>query len=84
MSHDYKLVSWTPFKKRFDRWMLAGIALYLIVFIAITTISQPEGESFTPIQMLIRATGTLAFGLLTFILCIGPLARLSSLSLIHI
>jgi len=78
MSHDYKLVTWTPFKKRFDRWMLFGIGLYLIVFVAISTLTQPPGESFTPIQILIRATGTLAFGLLTFILCIGPLARLSA------
>jgi len=77
MSHDYKLVTWTPFKKRFDRWLLVGIALYLIMFVAVSTLSQAEGESFTPIQILIRATGTLAFGLLSFILCIGPLARLS-------
>jgi len=78
MSHDYKLVTWTPFKKRFDRWMLFGIGLYLIVFVVISMLNQPTGESFTPIQILIRATGTLAFGLLTFILCIGPLARLSA------
>ncbi len=78
MSHDYKMVTWTPFKKRFDRWMLAGIALYLVVFIAVTTTSQPAGETYGPMQMLIRATGTLAFGLLTLILCIGPLARLSA------
>lgn len=78
MSHDYKMVTWTGFKKKFDRWMLLGIALYLVVFVGVSTVSQPQGESFAPIQTLIRATGTLAFGLLTFILCIGPLARLSS------
>lgn len=77
MSHDYKAVTWTPFKKRFDRWMLAGITLYLIVFVLISALGQPAGESFTPLQILIRATGTLAFLLLTFILCIGPLARLT-------
>ncbi|MEM7767201.1 MAG: Rieske 2Fe-2S domain-containing protein [Pseudomonadota bacterium] len=76
MAHGYKAVTWTPFKARFDRWMLAGIALYLIVFIAVTTATQPPGESFTPLQLGMRATGTLAFLMLTFILTIGPLARL--------
>lgn len=77
MSHDYKAVQWTPFKARFDRWMLAGIALYLVLFIVIGEVNQPPGESIHPVQAMIRATGTLAFLLLTFILCIGPLARLS-------
>jgi sulfoxide reductase heme-binding subunit YedZ len=75
MSHDYKAVQWTPFKKRFDLWMLAGIAVYLIGFIAVSYSTQAPGESIHPVQALIRATGTLAFLLLTFILCIGPLAR---------
>lgn len=77
MSHDYKAVQWTPFKKRFDLWMLCGIALYLVLFIVLSAVSQPPGESLHPVQVVIRATGTLAFLLLTFILCIGPLARLS-------
>ena len=75
MSHDYKAVQWTPFKKRFDLWMLSGVALYLVAFITLTYATQPAGDSLTPIQAMIRATGTLAFLLLSFILCIGPLAR---------
>lgn len=77
MSHDYKAVQWTPFKKRFDLWLLAGIAVYLITFVAVSVVSVPPGEAFAEIQILMRATGTLAFLLLSFILCIGPLARLS-------
>ena len=77
MSHDYKAVQWTPFKKRFDLWMLSGIAVYLAVFIIVSLIAQPVGESLHPVQIVIRATGTLAFLLLTFILCIGPLARMT-------
>ncbi|MEM7459395.1 MAG: ferric reductase-like transmembrane domain-containing protein [Pseudomonadota bacterium] len=77
MSHDYKAVQWTPFKKRFDTWMLSGVVLYLVGFIAVSYMTQPEGDSFAPIQALLRATGTLAFLLLTFILCIGPLARMT-------
>ena len=77
MAHGYKAVTWTPFKKRFDAWMLAGVGVYLAVFVAVSSFAVPSGESFTPIQVLMRATGTLAFLLLTFILCIGPLARLT-------
>ena len=77
MSHGYNAVTWTPFKARYDRWILAGIALWLIAFVGVSYATQPEGESFTPIQALMRATGTLAFAMLTFILCIGPLARLN-------
>ncbi|MDJ0922468.1 MAG: ferric reductase-like transmembrane domain-containing protein [Henriciella sp.] len=77
MAHDYKAVQWTPFKTRFDLWMLGGITLYLVVFVAISAVAQPAGEAFAPVQILIRALGTLAFLLLTFILCIGPLARLT-------
>jgi DMSO/TMAO reductase YedYZ heme-binding membrane subunit len=77
MSHGYRAVTWTPFKARFDRWLIAGIALYLIAFITVSTLVFPPGESFTPIQTLIRATGSLAMIMLTFTLAIGPLARLS-------
>lgn len=77
MSHDYKVVTWTSFKKRFDLWVLAGVAAYLATFVTVSGVSTPMGESFTPVQTLIRATGTLAFLMLTFILCIGPLARLT-------
>ncbi|MCA8900336.1 MAG: ferric reductase-like transmembrane domain-containing protein [Hyphomonas sp.] len=77
MAHGYKAVTWTPFKKRFDAWMLAGVAVYLTGFSAASSLATTDGESFTPVQMLIRATGTLAFLMLTFILCIGPMARLT-------
>lgn len=77
MSHGYRAVNWTPFKKRFDAWMLFGIAVYLVAFVIGSSFGLPEGESFTPLQILIRATGTLAFLMLTFTLCIGPLARLT-------
>lgn len=77
MSHGYTVFGWTPFKKRYDLWMLLGIVVYLVVFILVASVTVPEDESFTPVQILIRATGTLAFLLLTFILCIGPLARMT-------
>lgn len=78
MTHRYTAIGWTPFKARFDRWMLVGMAAYLATFTAVTIAAQPEGESFTPLQLGMRATGTLAFLMLTFILAIGPLARLTT------
>jgi nitrite reductase/ring-hydroxylating ferredoxin subunit/DMSO/TMAO reductase YedYZ heme-binding membrane subunit len=77
MSHAYRAVTWTPFKKLFDAWMLTGMAVYLAAFVITAWIAPPPGESFTPVQVLIRATGTLAFLQLSFLLCIGPLARLT-------
>lgn len=77
MSQHYKAVQWTPFKKRFDLWMLSGITLYLVVFVAVSFITQPVGEGLHPVQIVIRAMGTLSFLLLTFVLCIGPASRLS-------
>ena len=77
MSHGYRAVNWTPFKRRFDAWMLAGMAAYLLAFVLGSSAFLPPHESFTPVQTLIRATGSLAFLQLSFLLCIGPLARLS-------
>lgn len=77
MSQGYVPVNWTPFKKRFDAWMLAGMATYLVAFVLGSALAAPAGESFAPAQILIRASGTLAFLQLSFLLCIGPLARLT-------
>jgi DMSO/TMAO reductase YedYZ heme-binding membrane subunit len=77
MSNGYRAVNWTPFKRRFDTWMLAVMAVYLLAFVAGSTLVLPPDQSFTPMQVLIRATGSLAFLQLSFLLCIGPLARLT-------
>ena len=77
MSHGYTSVNWTPFKKRFDTWMLAGMGVYLVAFVVGSSVVLPADERFTPLQILIRATGTLAFLMLSFLLCIGPMARLT-------
>jgi methionine sulfoxide reductase heme-binding subunit len=77
MSHGYVGVNWNAFKRRYDAWMLAGIAVYLGAFVAGSSLGLPAGESFTPVQILIRATGSLAMLMLSLMLCLGPLARLS-------
>ncbi|MFM9862077.1 MAG: ferric reductase-like transmembrane domain-containing protein [Micropepsaceae bacterium] len=77
MAHEYKAVQWNRFKKRYDVVLLAGIAAYLTAFVMATHAAFPPGQAMTLIQVLIRAFGSCAFGLLSLILAIGPLARLS-------
>lgn len=77
MAHDYKAIQWTPFKKAYDVAMAFGVAAFLITFAIASALTFPAEEQFAPIQLMIRALGFCAFALLTLVLCIGPLARLS-------
>lgn len=77
MSHDYKAVQWNPYKKAFDLALLVGVVGFLGVFIAVSQESFPAGQKMSEIQIVIRALGSGAFGLLTLVLMIGPLARIS-------
>lgn len=77
MGHAYKAVQWTPYKKRFDMVLALGVVVFLAGYVA-ASLSQANGENFAPIQLAIRALGAAAFALLTLILALGPLARLSS------
>lgn len=77
MGHAYKAVQWTPYKKRFDLVLAAGMFVFVAAYITAGVISAPPGERFSPPQILLRALGAAAFSLLTTILCIGPLARFS-------
>ena len=65
MSHGYRVVQWTPFKKAFDIGLVLGVLAFLVAYVAAATLTQQAGQSFTPIQLLIRALGALAFSLLT-------------------
>ncbi|NOT42215.1 MAG: Rieske 2Fe-2S domain-containing protein [Alphaproteobacteria bacterium] len=77
MAHEYKAVQWNRFKRRYDAVLSVGIAGYLSAFVVATNFAFAPGQSMTMIQVLMRAFGSCAFGLLTLILLIGPLARLS-------
>jgi nitrite reductase/ring-hydroxylating ferredoxin subunit/DMSO/TMAO reductase YedYZ heme-binding membrane subunit len=77
MAHGYKLVQWTPFKRRYDIALIAGIGVFLGAYAAAGSALAPAAERLAPIQLALRALGASAFGLLTLILSIGPLARLS-------
>ena len=75
MSASYTAVGWNRQKKYYD-WLMAGFcSLYLVLFIAVTAISNPD---YTFETALIRSTSTLALLLLHVILSIGPLCRLNN------
>lgn len=78
MSHGYIPVQWNRNKVVYDLLIWAGIVSYLAIFIVVSTISFDPAQALSPMIVMIRALATCAFTLLTLILCIGPLARLSN------
>lgn len=73
MGHHYTAVLWNRQKKIYDLVLLAGIIIYLLLFIITSKVMRPE---ITEETMIIRATGSLALIMLHVILSIGPLSRL--------
>ena len=73
MAAGYRAVQWNAFKKRFDLVVGLAIGSVLAVFAVISSLLNPR---LTVETILIRGSAVTAFALLTFILCIGPLARL--------
>ena len=74
MSHFYQAVGWSPQKRKYDLLVALCMVTYLAVFTTVTLAVQPYATFET---LLLRATGSLAFVMLSFILLIGPLARIS-------
>jgi len=77
MAAGYSLVGWNRFKRAYDGVLLAGLAVFFAAHLGAGWMSAPAGQHPSEIQMLIRASGAAAFSLLTIILCLGPLARLT-------
>ena len=75
MGLDYKLVLWNKHKKTYDKIIVSGMLLYIILFAAITLIFNAETSIET---LIIRAFGSLAIIMLHIILAIGPLSRLNT------
>ncbi|USN98639.1 MAG: ferric reductase-like transmembrane domain-containing protein [Phycisphaeraceae bacterium] len=69
-------VSWNRHKRVYDGVLVGAIVLYLVLFVVGTFVFSADEPD--PAVMLIHATGSLALVLLHVILCIGPLARLST------
>ena len=76
MSTGFQAVQWNAAKYRYDAILLAAVAAYLIGFLWIVSSLHPPKTDVEWIDLRIRAFGTCAFLMLTFILCIGPIARL--------
>ncbi len=74
MGLNYQAVGWNRQKRVYDRTLLAGVVLYLIVFIVLGAVLHPNATIET---LIIRALATAAFLLLHIILSIGPLCRLN-------
>jgi nitrite reductase/ring-hydroxylating ferredoxin subunit/DMSO/TMAO reductase YedYZ heme-binding membrane subunit len=74
MGVSYAAVGWNRQKKIYD-WLIGGFCVaYLLIFLTVTAVVNPD---YTFETVLIRSTSTLATLLLHIILSIGPLARLN-------
>lgn len=79
MSTGYRVVQWNRHKMVYDLLVWAGVAAYVGVFV-VGGLALLRGERAVSAPILLmRALGTCAIVLLHVTLCIGPLARISSL-----
>lgn len=76
MSHGFVPVQWNRRKRIYDAALWLGIIIYIPFFMIISGMLHTGEEALSPLTLMIRALASLAFILLTLILCIGPLARL--------
>lgn len=77
MAAGFTMVGWNPFKRAYDGVLLVGLGAFLVLHVGAGVLMTPAGQQASEVQLAIRATGAAAFSLLTVILCIGPLARLT-------
>ncbi len=77
MGHEYKAIQWNKNKAVYDVYVFIAVAIFIGVFMAVGLQTHPSGHTADPVVLLIRALGATAFAMLTAILVIGPLARLS-------
>jgi nitrite reductase/ring-hydroxylating ferredoxin subunit/DMSO/TMAO reductase YedYZ heme-binding membrane subunit len=77
LSAQYSAIRWSRSKVVYDAVLLAGIAVYLVVFLTASGYGWWSPGSRRNQVLLLKAFGTCALILLHIALCIGPLARLS-------
>ena len=77
MGHQYQAVQWNKNKVAYDLYIVLALGAFLAVFVLIGLQPHESGNTADPVVLLIRALGVAAFAMLTALLTIGPLARLS-------
>lgn len=77
MGVDYKPVIWNRNKYIYDAVLLVGVAAYIYLYIRVGASYQEYNPPVERPIIRMRAFGSCAFLMLSFILCIGPLARLN-------
>lgn len=78
MSVSYKPVGWNRNKLVYDAVLGLAVVAYVLVFLYLAPRLSPAGPTLDDPAIRMRAFGSCAFLMLTFILCIGPLARLDA------
>lgn len=76
MSVSYRPVQWNVFKFGYDALLVALVAGYVTLFQSVSRALFAGSIALSAPILAMRAWGSCAFLLLSFILCIGPLARL--------
>ncbi|MEO0719517.1 MAG: Rieske 2Fe-2S domain-containing protein [Pseudomonadota bacterium] len=76
MSVQYKPVIWDRNKMLYDAVLIIAVGLYIYLYLRVAPMWADWARPVDPQIQRMRAFGSCAFLMLTFILCIGPLARL--------
>ena len=77
MSVGFTAIQWNRRKIVYDATLVAGVVLFIGTFMILGALRTPPADTPAWINLRIKALGTCAFTMLTVILMIGPLARLS-------
>ena len=77
MSVGFKAVQWNRQKVVYDAILLACVVLFIGTYMTVGALRNPPADKPAWIDLRINAFGTCAFVMLTIVLMIGPLARLS-------
>lgn len=78
MSSGYVAVQWNRHKRVYDIVVALALSLFIATFFVIGRLVYRGEHAVSDEILLMRALGACAFCSLTVILCIGPLARLST------
>ncbi len=76
MSVKYVPVQWTRSKMFYDAVLAVAVVAYILLYLDVAPRFLDHAKPVDGAIVRARALGTCAFLMLTFILCIGPLARL--------